>query len=555
MNLVGWVRDPVAIKELSGSARRWQTYAVRGVYVALFALIFWNTAVRLTMRSDSLSFYADLGRSLFNSFFGLQLGMVTLAAVSAASDQITKEIRAGTLSVLACSPLTPWKIALGKWKAAMAQTGTLLLCGVPVFSFCVYLGGATARDLTVSFGLTVGSAALGAAIALYFSTRFRSGITALLVSLIALAVYASFPALYMDRSRSYRFDDALLRELTKHFHLLAAMDVNRTGPWGSTSYDWAWLTADLATGVLVWFLLRRTAARIGQLALVLPGPSLLSRIFSALDRFYESLGPQRIRGVRLFGRSDDVWETRAVLWKELRTRATGRVRNSIRISLVLLLGLAGTFWVSLEALFIPIFASSAILWLMALANGASLFVTEKEERKWDVLLATPLSSADILTAKLTAGLVPLLPTSAIVVLFWTALTHTHRFGPGNLFLALGGTLIPAASLYLVGAVCSLRARSLRVAFLAAFSAAACAFVVLPMIQAYTRLNFRDSAWYSPLASLLWLSDQRLQYYVHPSAVNDALQHGVILVLIHLSIIVGLLTYLFSRFDRVSGRSG
>src|SRR6185295_215084 len=136
--------DPLSVKELSGIARRWQTYIGRCLYVGLIGVIIWIFWNNVTRRSAwmSPSEYAVLGRDLFYSFFGLQMVVVTFGGMSAASDMITREVRGGTLGLLALTPLTPWRIVAGKWKAALIQTSTALLCGAPVFAVCNYLGGA-----------------------------------------------------------------------------------------------------------------------------------------------------------------------------------------------------------------------------------------------------------------------------------------------------------------------------------------------------------------------------------------------------------------------------
>lgn len=552
MNLVRMLLDPIAIKELSGSARRWQTYVGRGIYVAVFALILWNYSERMSGHRQwiSRSFYAELGRELFKSFFALQMFVVTLGAVSAGSDQVSKEVRAGTLSILACSPLTPWRIALGKWKAAMAQTSTLLICSAPIVAFCVYLGGPTGWDLTYSIAISVACAALGAATAIYCSTRFRSGVTALLVSCGALAVYAFLPASYLD----YTHYSSLPEVLTRHLHLVDAASAMVSPRRSSRDFEWAWVSAVLVTGIFVWVLLRRAAARIATLVLVTPGPPLLSRVFATLDRFYETLGPRRLRGIRLLSGRDEVWETRAVLWKELHTRASGRLRNSVRISLLLLLVLAASLWISLHDMTVPVAVTALILWLLALSNGASLFVTEKEERKWDILLATPLTAAQILGAKLLAGIVPVLPTACTVLLFWAAISYTHRLDGSDLFVAAVDILVPAALAYVLGALCSLKARSLRGAFITAFSLLTLLVVVLPWLKAYrTEYRSEDSGGYSPLAQLLWISERSLSsYYRHPS--DGLISNTVILCLLYTTVIVSILAYLYARFDRISGRS-
>src|SRR6185503_11502319 len=59
-----------------------------------------------------------------------------------------------------------------------------------------------------------------------------------------------------------------------------------------------------------------------------------------------------------------------------------------------------------------------ILLLVSISAGVSLFVTEREERKWDVLLCTPLQAHQIVLAKLFAGLASLAPVGVLLAGFW-----------------------------------------------------------------------------------------------------------------------------------------
>ena len=198
-------------------------------------------------------------------------------------------------------------------------------------------------------------------------------------------------------------------------------------------------------------------------------------------------------------------------------------------------------------------ASTALLWLLALSNGASLFVTEKEERKWDILLATPLTSGEILTAKLVAGMVPVIPTATTVTLFWTALHFTHGFDAGYVLLLFASVFMPAALAYALGALCSLKARSLRGAFLTAFSLLFTLMAALPLLQSFKRGSVDESGWYSPLAHVVWISDRGFSYW-HRYVPETLLSNAVILTGLYTVMIALLLLYLFGRFDRISGRS-
>src|SRR5205814_9042315 len=88
-SLVLYVRrffvDPLSVKELSGIARRWQTYVGRGLYVGLIGLIVGIFWMNLSRGGDwmSPSAYAELGRGLFYTFFAMQMVVVTFGGMSA----------------------------------------------------------------------------------------------------------------------------------------------------------------------------------------------------------------------------------------------------------------------------------------------------------------------------------------------------------------------------------------------------------------------------------------------------------------------------------------
>ena len=180
--------DPLSVKELSGIARRWQTYVGRGLYIGLIAIIIWIFWSSMMSRGSHLSpsAFAELSHSLFVSFVILQMIVSTLGGMSAGSDMITRELRNGTLGILALTPLSNWRIAAGKWKAALVQTTTGVLCSLPVFAVCAYLGGIGLWEFAYSFTLSLDCAAFGAAIGLFCSTVFRTGYVASTVSIIFL---------------------------------------------------------------------------------------------------------------------------------------------------------------------------------------------------------------------------------------------------------------------------------------------------------------------------------------------------------------------------------
>jgi ABC-type transport system involved in multi-copper enzyme maturation permease subunit len=549
---------PVLIKELSGSARRWQTYAFRGVHVALFLFTIWTLSDRIRNAQVWInpSLYAQMSRQLFGIFMGLQSLLVILAGISAASDLIVKEVRLGTLGLLVCTPLTPMRIACGKWMAAVAQTSSLLLCGAPVLAVCAYLGGASPRDLLCALTVSGAAISLAAALSLYCSSLLRTGTGALLVASIAFAVYVFGPILIGVQFLRSADDFAMTIFSFVHLPIATAAAFTPFGGRGAPPRE-AWIAATVVTMGAVWVLLRLTAARVAALTVKVPPPPLLDRAFEALDRFYEDLGPEPIRKVRLFAGSTGVWQRGALLWKELRTRASGRLRNSVRISLVLLLGCAFGLWIGYDDLPWLAWISTGLLWYMALSNGASLFAKEKEERKWDLLLVTPLASGEILLAKLAAGIVPVLPVAAAIAFFWIMVNSLGRFHNGDLLIAATATALPALLGYVLGAVCSLRSRSLRSAFTTALSGMIGVLVLLPLFVAISdSKRDRDLRWLSPF----WF----IQTLVERGLVSQYRGYGFdtpgLLDLLAFATAYGglstvLLAYILVRFDRLSGRTG
>ena len=549
---ISWiVRDPVAVKELSGIARRWQTYAARVVYVALLALIVWNYTRTLQRFSEYYirSGYAQMARQLFQSFMLLQLAVVVLSAISAASDLVTKEVRVGTLGILVCSPLSAWSIACGKWKAAMAQTATLLLCGAPVLGICVYLGGATPRDLLYTLCVSAAASALAAAVSLLLSSLLRSPAIVLVVSICLFAMYAILPLAFFHGPGNSAPGDFLLA----CGHLLYTLVF--AGPDMGTRLPGlcnAWIVACGLNTALALILVRWAASRIAILSLRTPAPALVSRVFGGMDRFYARINP---RGIVFFAGRESVWESHALLWKELQTRTTGRLRNSVRISVLLLLILSLTFWWGVQYLQWPLWGLTLLLWFLCLSNGASLFVKEKEERKWDILLATPLTTREILWSKLCAGIVPMLPLLVIVAFFWLTCLYTRVYRVEHVLMSALSMGLPAVLAYLLGAVCSLRARSLRGAFLTSFGILLSMVFLGPRIVAeFPGFRWHDVQGITPFPYMdIWTNiDSRSTGWTHDSFEGENL---VLFVAAYLTAEIVLLTSLFMRFARIAGRSG
>jgi ABC-type transport system involved in multi-copper enzyme maturation permease subunit len=562
--------DPLSVKELSGIARRWQTYVGRGIYVSLSGLIVGIFWMNLARGGDwmSPSAYAELGRGLFYTFFTLQMVVVTFGGMSAASDMITREIRGGTLGLLALTPLTPWRIVAGKWKASLLQTSSAILCGAPVFAVCVYLGGAGPWEFAYSLTLSLVSASLGAAIALYCSTIFRAGYVVTIVSFISLLVYCIAPLILFATARG---EESVMTVMVYTHPLYAATGaaMARSVPL-SVSWSYGWISASLSTAILIYVLLRAASSRVRQLIRRPGGQAPPVPSLDDLRRGPVVAGPRTSKLGRWLRGSRGVWERNAILWKELSTRRVG-VGNAARLGgallvFTLLTTLPSEGWWRVLVLWF----SSFVLVLVALANGVSLFVTEREERKWDVLLTTPLRASEIVGAKLLAGLSGLAPMAVIMAFFWMLLGYAFGMSLPSALMTMGSLGLMTLMSYVLSAFMSLSARHQRAAFSSAFGLLVAVLFVLPavafMLQSYHIVSGRNFAdvlvgctnpgTYLAHASEPLSHSTRWQGWEESwrSRERELLPMFLVYSGIYSSLIVGLVVWMVQRFDRSSGRS-
>lgn len=459
----------ILVKELSGVSRRWQTYLGRVVYVGLIALILLQITHRLDLRHASE--YATLGRSLFYAIFTLQMFFVPLMAISSASDMVSKEVRAGTLGLLAITPLSPSDIVVGKWKASVLYALSLFLCGIPVLAASVYLGGVGLLELLWSTCLTGAAAALAAAVAILYSCILRAGYTAIIAAILTLMGYTILPAILTLGIR----ERPGLIDLLYWTHLVFSAVGTSVGDLHDGS-SLGWIGATGVSLGLTWILLRQASRRVARRLLSLdPG---LGRVEGSGDP-----------GMMPTSLAHPVWEDHPILWKELRTRGWGGLAKIIRVGLLLLLfGL-----VPLSAMMmngnaawkiLVTWCAAAFFILMVMACGVSLFVREKEGRQWEVLLSTPISAWQIISAKVLAGTLNFLPLTGILLLAFTLLALLDRVPILGWLMTWGSILLVALFGYVLGAAMSLRAGSIRSAFTATFGVMGFILVFLPIMLAF-----------------------------------------------------------------------
>ncbi len=545
--------DPLTLKEIYSISRRGQTYVGRVLYVGITALIlyeFWRMNIAQTP-FVSTSAYAALGRKLFTQFVPFQMLMVTIAAVVSSADRIIREDRGGTLGLLLLTPLTARKILISKWKASMAQAGSLILCGLPVVAVCVYLGGVGALDLLWCFSLTGATALLGSAFGLRASTLHATVPRALVMAFLLMVGYALLPLTLVFVGGLGAF------YVAPFLHpAYAAGALLIEGNSTSLAFSWCWVPATLVSFFVARWLIGRAVKPMEKRVHSPVQSTLASDIDEPIQptAFVPRGGkPTPIR------QSREVWDREPLLWKELLTRSGNRWTVEYK-SLFLIYSVIFVLlcWLFTRGTSLETFAAIGLLFsILATVNGASLFATEKEGRKMDMLLSAPISSAEIIRSKLIAGLGS--PESIRMGLLGiaTAVAFSWWSGPG-VFLYVGVFVLFTLFVFMLAATASLHADSLQGAALGSLGLLSLVVLVLPiLVTILTPPGSVDRSLPLPLFLLsafdpVWVLRPLDPNSGHP--FRDAMGRFLLFTCVYGLSISGLTALIHLRFDRLMGRA-
>jgi ABC-type transport system involved in multi-copper enzyme maturation permease subunit len=212
----------VFVYEWITAARRWQAYALRslfvlGLLVAVLVIGAGRGAVISGGTQARLRVLAEVGEKLFVAVVGTQLALVLLAAPAATAGAICLDRSRGTLTHLLATDLSDREIVLGKLAARLTPVIVLVAATLPVMELLSLLGGVDPNSLLKSFIVTMGIAALGCCVALFFSIRVRRTHEAL------LATYAVW-GLWLLGSH-------MLRQIGRAIGLLWDLELPNTDPF------------------------------------------------------------------------------------------------------------------------------------------------------------------------------------------------------------------------------------------------------------------------------------------------------------------------------------
>ena len=423
---------PLLAKELIEQSARKRTYVVR----ALFALVLYGTVLWSLYRTVATSKSSGIsllgaGRELYLSLARLEFLGIYLFLPAMTCGVLTAEKERDTLGLLLLTKLGPWTILLEKLLSRLVPMASFILLSLPLLSIAYSLGGIEAIDIAKLMWVLAMTALQVGSFSLLCSAWFRTTAAAFLASYLigTLAIISS--GAFLEFGCRWWLIPILNGVLSPPVAewLNPARPAGRLGllPFGpgilngaellgndlanpsipqQTLLDCVVMSFPLLGMSLVALLFARSI--LWKRAFVRPR-NLLLWWFKSLDRFFHLANQNRLtRGIVLIHESFDLPANRPIRWRETMKRSLGTTRYLIRFLLILELPLLLMIVWYLNHLFdatsnFPVITIILVLWIVAalviVIQSTGLIGAERSHQSLDVLLTTPMESAEIIEQK------------------------------------------------------------------------------------------------------------------------------------------------------------
>lgn len=555
---MGRVPGPVFQKEVWSINKRLSTSWLRlaygatllGVVALTFISIYFSAqAGRYTpggYRSSTaamLQQYQSVAPVITVTIAWTQFVLLALVACALGAPAIADERRGGTLGTLLSTPVTAWQIILGKLLSRMLELTILMLLSAPLLLAIRAFGGVPGWYILAVYALTFATALVGSQLAILLSIKAKRSGGAFMTSVTVLgALLVGIPLLV--------------------FITLMLATGLMGGPGGPPAWvQWVFLPSSpgvmmfLSTEVMspdapftnwgsrtwipcvfsllgLWFLLFMVSSlRLRSVMMSDAGGGRVSKPVKAskpvaaprgagatpaaplttqdATEALQSKTKRRASRVRE-GLSRVVGDP-AVLWRERELRLL-KMRPMTRriLATLLVLVVLALYWIAMMhqvvAIAIAMVGVFGIL-LNAAGVNASSIAGEREGRTLDVLLASPLSSSDLVRQKFLGGFLRLWPLWAILLIHLLAFNFSYPIAlvlrQIDLFVPVNWRVNLERDLNWTGAQASIWTIPMFVAALAPPVAMLCASGVF--FSTLTKKTTRASVFNVLLALALWVA--------------------------------------------------
>jgi ABC-type transport system involved in multi-copper enzyme maturation permease subunit len=418
---------PLLTKELTELANRQRTYVVRFVYAAgLF--IGGMVTIYSTVGGDGGDLQLGAGREIFRELVELQFWLILIFLPATASGALTIEKERDSLALLLLTTMPPWSILIQKYLSRLTPMVSFLLLAFPLLAVAYSYGGVATGELVASIVLLLLFAAQVCAVAVMCSAYCRTTPEALILTYCVLVVLFIVPPMWPP-------------------HLFALI---RTSGQQMGIYPLVMMGLVMVGGVI------GTSLVLGRVFLqsraFVPPKNVLLQAFQWLDRLFVRMNSVT-GGIVLVNDSASLPEDRPLAWRETAKKSLGTVRYLFRVCTVLelpILFVGATINISTVRTNSAMSALLYLLWgiaaVMICVHASGVITSERSRQTLDVLLAAPLTGADLLQQKM-AGVWRLI--AVLLVPFGTIGAFQLWFRGFNFGYVLGYTATLAIFLPLI----------------------------------------------------------------------------------------------------------
>lgn len=434
--------NPILVRVVQSGGRRKRHLWIRLGYLSVMAIavVIGIALMQGTGSTGSLADFAKQATIVFKNVSLIQLGMVCVLAPVFAAAAITQEKDSQTYNILLSTPLTNGQIVLGSLLSRLFFVVALLIASIPLFCIIMVYGGVTSGKIMLAIAIATATALLMGSIAISISViKIGTGRTifsfylAIAVYLLAVYVLGSWTGLIPAEAMPSPNGIERMSWLAA-FHPFLSMfvilgetpapnfaDVAHYGFPGNyllayPHYSYIVITCVISMTLLVIsFAFVRRSAKEGE-------PTLLSRIFRGKAMGAGSMAAEvtdddkpgvtadaRRRPPRTVSRNPIAW----------RESVTSAAAGGGKLSRILLLVVGALLAVGLLIahltgavtntdlriwIFGVVVVEFGITLFVATTAAATSMTREKESNTLELILATPLTSTNVITGK-TWGLI------------------------------------------------------------------------------------------------------------------------------------------------------
>jgi len=437
---VSWVPElPLLRRELTELANRRRTYIVRvvgAIVILFFVFIAYNQEISgrmgrpITATTDLSARFLGIGGDVFRRitptlFFAIQLLIPALCCAA-----VTSEKESNTFGTLLLTRLSPGVIVVEKFLSRLVPMLTLLALTFPVLAHVHALGGVDTNQLVGTLWLLFAECLLFASISILCSSWFATTVSAFTVSyfvtglLAILSLSLDFEtfvpsAIWRTAQHARTVPPSSQLGLTFHLILSSLGLANSAGP----TPGWILVFVSSIPALLTTIACLLVARLVLVRRAFITHASILMKFFRAVDVFFKDINDRTTGGIMIISDSTSMPLYQPVVWREQNKKSLGKLRYLIRILVAIefptLLICAYAAIGSARSGFDGLYILQVVVWIMAavvaMVKGSTLFTSERANQTLEPLLATPMTTVEILDQKI-AGMRRLLVVLAVPVL-------------------------------------------------------------------------------------------------------------------------------------------